>query len=235
MPIKPRPDASGEPYAFEEQVRRKLYTHSSPALRDDGHKGMFDGTGPMPSGVNWAVIAAGYMAKRVAQRPDRLKAGRAVDIYSVSGCISENFTDYIQHWKHNGYWLFDSAEVIRSVAEKDGVQLDGTQLFYYEVYEQEFDGESWQDFEADPSFSTSVVIPETKQLAGFDVVTFYARNSPECSPLSCNSLADELPTNSHCLLDSFEEAKRRIDEGGFTGSEPGPYRILAVYAVDWPW
>jgi hypothetical protein len=181
------------------------------------------------------MIPAGYMAKRVVKRPDWLKAEQVVDVYSVSGCISENFTDYIQHWKHNGHWLFDSPEIIRPVAEKDGVPLEGTQLFYYEVYEQEFDGESWQHFGADPSFSTSVVIPETKQLAGFDVVTFYARSSPECSPLSCNSLADELPANSHCLLDSFKEAKRRLDEGGFTRSEPGPYRIFAVYTVQWPW
>ena len=38
------------------------------------------------------MIAAGYMAKRVAKRPEGLKAGQVVDVYSVSGCISENFT-----------------------------------------------------------------------------------------------------------------------------------------------
>ena len=65
------------------------------------------------------------------------------------------------------------------------------------------------------------------------MATFSNKNMPECSPLSCNYLARELPTNSHCLLNSFEDAEKNVTNGTFNNSEPGPYRIFAVYSVNW--
>lgn len=176
------------------------------------------------------------MAKRVELRPDWLSAACVTDVYSLSGCISADFTNYVPLWKHNGYWLFDSPELIRAVADENQTTLNDTRLFYYEVYEHEYDDEesAWKPFLPDPSLSTNVRVPTRKQLEGFDVVTFWAHSSPECSPLSCNALAKDIPTNAHCLFASFDEAKVRIDSGGFGHSEPGPYRIFAVYSVDWP-
>ena len=180
------------------------------------------------------MIPAGYMAKRVSKKPDSLKAEQVLDIYSVSSCVSENFADHIKFWKHNGYWLFDSPEIIWSVARENSIDLEGTSLFYYEVHESEFDGETWRPYEIESSFQTHVVAPGRKKLEGFDVVTFFAGSSPECSPLSCNGLAEEVRTNEHCLFTSFEEAKTSLGKGIYKDSEPGPYRIFAVYAVDWP-
>jgi hypothetical protein len=180
------------------------------------------------------VIPVGYMAKSVYKKTDWLKKAQVVDIYSVSGCISENFADYIPFWKHNGYWFFDSSEIIKSIAVENSIPVEGTSLFYYEVYEQQFDDGNWQAFAPEPSFPLDVVQPTQKRLEGFDVVTFYVKTSPECSPLSCNSMAKEIPTNAHCLFASFDEAKINIDNGAFKNSEPGPYRIFAVYSVDWP-
>ena len=71
-------------------------------------------------------------------------------------------------------------------------------------------------------------------LEGYDVVTFSARTSAECSPLSCNVLAAEMETNEHCLLPSFERAAQLLEEGRFTNAEPGPYRVFAVHSVSWP-
>jgi hypothetical protein len=181
------------------------------------------------------MTPAGYMAKRVYTRPDYLKSPQITDIYSLSACVSEDFADYIHHWKHNGYWLFDSPEIIRAVASEESIALEGTTLFYYEASEKEFDGERWRPYSTEPSFPTNVIVPLRKRLEGFDVVTFYARTSPECSPLSCNSLAETIPTNAHCLLSSFEEAECNLTQGAFKNSEPGPYRIFAVYSVDSPW
>ena len=87
------------------------------------------------------MIPAGYMAKRVSKKPDWLKASQVVDIFSLSGCASAYFADYIKYWKHNGYWLFDSPEIIRTIGREHSFQLEGTTLFYYEAYEKEFDGE----------------------------------------------------------------------------------------------
>jgi hypothetical protein len=181
------------------------------------------------------MIPVGYMASSVCGRPDWLKVPNVVDIYSLSGCISEYFiSDYVPLWKHNGYWLFDSPQIIRSAAEERTVDLQGTMLFFYEAHEMEFVEGDWRPFSPEPSFPTNIVLPPLKKLEGFDVVTFSAGHSPECSPLSCNSLAEELPTNSHCLFDSFDYAETSLTSGKFVGCELGPYRIFAVYSVDWP-
>jgi hypothetical protein len=178
------------------------------------------------------MTPAGYMAKYIVRRPDSLGAANVADVYSLSGCISEDFADYVQHWKHNGYWLFDSPQIIRTVAGEGGAELRDARLFYYEVHESEFDGQQWRPFLPNPSFETKVQLPASKVLEGFDVVTFSANNSPECSPLSCNSKAEEIHTNSHCLLESFDDAKQALEEGRFNHCERGPYRIFAVYSVD---
>jgi hypothetical protein len=178
------------------------------------------------------MTPAGYMAKRVSSRPDWIKAPQVVDVFSVSSCVSKNFADYIPFWKHNGYWLFDSPEIIKSVAAENSIKLEGASLFYYEIYEMEFDGERWSPWSREESFPTNVVLPARKQLEGFDVVNFTARTAPECSGLSCSSLAEELRTNSHALFDSFDETYANVDKGAFNESEPGPYRIFSVYSVD---
>lgn len=174
------------------------------------------------------------MAKRVVKKPQWLQAPQVTDIYSVAGCISEDFADYIKFWKHNGYWFFDSPEIILGVAEENSLPLDGTSLFYYEAYEKEYKGESWLPYGVENDFPINVHVPPRKQLEGFDVVTFSVGTSPECSPLSCNSLAEKLRTNEHCLFTSFAEAEMNVSKGAFNDSEPGPYRIISVSSVEWP-
>ena len=183
------------------------------------------------------MVPVGYMAKHVVSRPDWLEAERVTDIYSVSNCISPNFADYIDYWMHNGYWFFDSPQVLSELADQNSLDLEGTRLFFYEVYERELHGDTgqWEDFKPEPSLETRVlIIPGAKQLEGYDVVTFYARTTPECSPLSCNALATEVETNQHCLLPSLERAMELLEEGTFQDTEPGPYRIFAVYSTEWP-
>jgi len=180
------------------------------------------------------MIPAGYMAKRVYQRPEWLKAPHILGIYSVSACQSENFTDYISHWKHNAFWLFDSPKTIKEVAEKDSVDLTETTLFYYEVFEMELDEGQWRPYEPESQLPLpNVEKPANQKIEGFDVVTFWARSHPECSPLSCNSLAEEIKTTAHCLFASFDEAKESLEKGDFKDAEPGPYRIFSVSSVNW--
>ena len=179
------------------------------------------------------MIPVGYMAKRVSDRPPSLD-GDFVDIYSVSGCISRNFAEFIDYWKHNGYWFFDSPAVIETLARDHAIDLTGTKLFYYEVHESEFN-DTWEPFEPEHSLPTDVVQPASKQLEGFDVVSFYAGTTPECSPLSCNAVASEQAVNEHCLLVSAEEAHRLVECGRLDHAEPGPYRIFAVYSLNLNW
>lgn len=182
------------------------------------------------------MIPVGYMAKRVSIRPEWLKAGSVTDIYSVSNCISKDFTDYINYWKHNGCWFFDTPEAIRQLARENHIDLTGTSLFYYEAHDLEFDdtGGQWASFEPEPSFTTGVTAPHGKVLEGYDVVTFSVGTSAECSPLSCNALAGEVETNEHCLLVSLEHAQQLLENCKFKNTEPGPYRIFTVFSLEWP-
>jgi hypothetical protein len=179
------------------------------------------------------MIPAGYMAMTVAKKPDCPDVPGVEDVYSVAGCVSKYFADYISSWKHNGWWLFDSPDIIRNLAREKDIDLSGMQLFYYEVYSQEFEAEDkiWYGVDQEHSIPTDVQIPATGILEGYDVVIFSAATSPEHSPLSCNSLAAEVPVNRHCLLNSFEEAKALLEEGKFNNSEPGPFRIFTVYSL----
>jgi hypothetical protein len=180
------------------------------------------------------MIPAGYMIKRVSARPDWLKVNNVQDIYSVSNCVSSDFMEYINYWRHNGYWLFNSLEIARQFAHENHVNLDNTKHFYYEIYEREFsdDQMQWRIFGPTKEFTTQVAIPQTKTLEGYDVVSFSLGNKAEYSPLSCNHLATEIQANCHCLLETFEQAYAALESGKFLDSEPGPFRVFAVYTIN---
>ena len=175
------------------------------------------------------MTPAGYIAKKIHTDTGWLENPVVEDICSVSNCICEVFCDYIPYWKHNGYWLFDSPELVRAVAQEAAVDLSGHPLFYYEVYERQYAGDSgvWQDFGAEPKLETNVRVPAEKQLLGFDVVSFSTGGAPECSPLSCNGLAASGEVNHHCLFVTFDAAKAFVESGALKGAEPGPYRIFS--------
>jgi hypothetical protein len=177
---------------------------------------------------------AGYFAKKIATRPEWLADTSVRDIYSISGCISEDFADYVNFWKHNGYWLFDAPSLIEDVARQANVSLDECEFFYYEAYELEFDrrSQTWAAYDPEKDFPLAVQGPEHPVLQGFDVATHSMRNMPECSPLSCNGLATEIPVNEHCLFATLDEAIAAIERGGFEHGEPGPLRIFAVFKID---
>ncbi|MGA2405073.1 MAG: hypothetical protein ABSG91_25825 [Syntrophobacteraceae bacterium] len=182
------------------------------------------------------MIPVGYMAKNVVSKPEWLKTDRVFDLYSISNCMSDNFADYIQYWKHNGYWFFDSPYIILSLSAENNINLNNTKLFFYEVYELEYDEkkQEWRIFKPETTFLTDVKQPENKKLEGFDIATFFTGNEPQCSPLSCNALAETIITNEHCLIKSLDEAKKLLETFPFNKSEPGPFRIFAVYSVEWP-
>ena len=180
------------------------------------------------------MIPVGYMSKKVVARPEWLQTHDVEDICAVSGCISKSFADYMNYWKHNGYWFFNSGSEIEQLCNEEDIDTSGNALFYYEVFEKEYDEDSrsWSTFEPEPSFPTHVQKPERAELLGYDVTTFFVGTSPECSPLSCNSLATEIAVNRHCLFDTFEQAVGALGAGKFDDSEPGPFRVFAVYRVE---
>ena len=57
----------------------------------------------------------GYLYKRVYEPGGRL-APQVVDVYSLSGRLSEDFADYLAYGRQNRYGLFDSPDAIRELA-----------------------------------------------------------------------------------------------------------------------
>jgi len=180
-----------------------------------------------------SMIPAGYMAKRVALRPEWLNAPGVKDIYSLSRCTSENFGHYIPFWRHNGFWLFDEPAIIKEIAVENHLELRDCTVFYYEAHHQQYDlkVKQWVDYDPQRDFPVRVKPPADARLEGYDVVTFSCQTSAECSPLSCNYCAASIATNEHCLLNSFEEAVHLLESGRFDDTEPGPFRIFSVYSV----
>ena len=90
------------------------------------------------------MIAAGYMSKKVVKRPDWLHASGVDNIYFVSGFFSEPFADYINYWNHNGYWFFNSRKDIEQLCQRNQIDASGNTLFYYEVFEKQFNEDTKQ-------------------------------------------------------------------------------------------
>ncbi|MGE3848921.1 MAG: hypothetical protein AB7I01_18735 [Gammaproteobacteria bacterium] len=173
------------------------------------------------------------MFKKVEVKPDFISAPHVREISSVSSCVSEDFCDYINFWKHNGYWFFNSPAVMTQLAEANHISLEGQTLFYYRIYPYQWraDAGGWMPFSPDEAFRTEVVEPADSYLCGFDVVTYRAQTSPECSPLSCNALASDFDVNEHCLFTTFDDAKAAIESGKMEKGEAGPYRIIEVHTL----
>lgn len=176
------------------------------------------------------MISVGYMAKTIVEKPGWLKAPAVRRICSVSGCISKNFTDFIRHWRHNERGFFDSMNIIVELAAEEGIDLSGMQFFHYEEYERQYD-EKRKQWEGLRELEAAVLPVAGRQLVGYDVVTFSQQAMPECSPLSCNGLAETIGVNDSCLLPSLEVARDLLEAGAFDHSEPGPFRVFSVYTL----
>jgi hypothetical protein len=125
------------------------------------------------------------------------------------------------------------------VAKENTLDLAGMTLFYYEVFEKQYDEDStqWSIFNPEPSFPTNVEVPKLSQLAklsqleGYDVTTFAVGTSPECSPLSCNGLAARIAVDPPLSLRVVRTGEISLKAGKFDDSEPGPFRIFAVHTL----
>jgi len=190
------------------------------------------------------MIPVGYIYKSVAAAPsERGLAKNIVDVYSAGecgGCVTESFVPHFQRMeKVNGWFFYNSPEEMEAIALENEIDLSNMTLFFYETYKYEYDekGEtepikSWSEFERDCHNRTEVLLPRRKQFIGYDVVEYVCRNLPECSLLGCTKLTMKYAVNSHCLFDTFDQAKVALESGDFHAHEPGPYRIMAVYVVD---
>lgn len=190
------------------------------------------------------MVPAGYLLKRTVPPPGWLlpSTSHVTEVCSVAHCVNDNVVEPQDSWKHNGFGLANSPEVLWELARESGAALSGSKLFFYSAYERElesdgweFDSSSWQPLSRAVSskLPDEVAVPGPEvslTLLGYDVVVF--GDFLEHSPLSCNSIANDVPVNRYCLFDSLSEAKGAVDAGKFGGGcEEGRYKIFSVALV----
>ncbi|WP_198354109.1 hypothetical protein [Sphingomonas sp. MA1305] len=158
----------------------------------------------------------------------------------MSDCVNDNVVDVQGAWRHNGFGLASNPDVLASLAAQAGADVSDAALLYFTAYDRELESDGWK---FDPSgwrmrspvtsaaVTDDVRLPASSALIllGYDVVVF--GDFLEHSPLSCNSIAKELPVNEHCCLrawtkllqplmqERLETAARMgsIRSSGFTG------------------
>ncbi|MDG4666677.1 hypothetical protein [Mycobacterium sp. 236(2023)] len=131
---------------------------------------------------------------------------------------------------HNVAELHDTEDAAWSVVPE--AERYAYTLFAYWVVCVRFDdgnSEPWSPADDWPGLS---VCPDLSTYApiGYDIVNSDFGGGFDCSPLSCNSVANEQVVNEHCLVDDIEVA---LELGGLFSSqaasvEPRPYHVVEV-------
>lgn len=203
------------------------------------------------------MIPVGYLRKKVTPRPDWLHLPTVANIVAVSDCFVESVIDPSALGGFNGWHFYDSPTTLDELLRAQGADFDGTALLYFEVFENVYDAEAREEIDPYEEFirettregadehkayawsplptsdgPVHVEAPPHCVLLGYDVCSFSMGNAPECSALSCNSIAQHVEVNEHGLFASLENAKAALERGFFDGSEPGPFRIFAIHLVE---
>lgn len=173
------------------------------------------------------AILVGYSLRNTYKQSEWLP--NVDEIASVSSCISQEPGMDVSAWRHNDYWFFDSPGLAYenlAIVEPEA-SPDFYDLYAFKLYPVVFeDGEMREE-----SVQIGEIVPLSPEFPflGYDAVSCSAGFAFECSPLSCNAIANEMSVNRFCLfttLDDAMAAARRFSRGGY---EPGPYYVLEVY------
>jgi hypothetical protein len=150
-----------------------------------------------------APTLIGYFPKERAVPPPWMAELRILEVGSVSLCNASGPDGWINAWKHNDWGFFDDPDSAWSVVSPD--DRGRPRMLAYDLHPAEFIDGVEQPIQA-PSLDVAP-LGRSFRFLGWDVVSRSTGDFFECSPLSCNLLAKEVPTNSACLLPHFEAAR----------------------------
>lgn len=152
------------------------------------------------------TIFLGYLAKKLAPRPDWLACPNVEFVASVSECIAPAPPDRIDRWEHNHLELYDSESLAKGIIPRE--DLREYIIFAYHALPRIFhDGKAldWYPMTNFEAASPTLDDPFDEHL-GFDIVGYTNGGFFECSPLSCNGVAKEIAVNRFCLVDDVQQA-----------------------------
>jgi len=170
-------------------------------------------------------ILIGYFPKLTMKAPEGLKAHGVEEVCSVSTCVSHGPGDWINEWRHNEMWVYDTEEIAWSVVPSE--EMEQFDLYAYGVYPVRFAHGEQEHY----AIAVNKVRPLSRWFTaiGYDVVSRTNDTTFECSPLSCNGLATEVRTNRFCLLDTEDRAFEIARRFSKSEPEPGPYHVVQVW------
>jgi hypothetical protein len=173
------------------------------------------------------VIDAGYFAKVVASRPAFLKSARVREICSVSLCISAGPDDWVGQWRHNWLGWFNAPDDAWSVVPEE--DRSRYRLFGYRLGPIRFNRGTSEPVTI-PDDVHPLPIPESFVSLGYDAVNKSMESvlGFECSPMSCNSMADEIEANDYCLFSTEADATSAANRFSVEQPEPGVYYVVQV-------
>lgn len=122
-------------------------------------------------------------------------------------------------------WVYDTPELAWSVVP-DAARAD-FHVYGYRLFPVQFDEEHRTPF-AIPTVDATP-LPASFERLGLDIVSRSCGTSYECSPLSCNHMAEHVAANRYCLVGDVDVAFRLAAGFEASGCEPGPYHVLEVW------
>ena len=170
-------------------------------------------------------ILLGYFPKRVAATPEWMSKRGIAEIGSVSLCIAGGPDGWLERWKHNEWGFFASPAIAWSLVPSE--EQEGFRLYAYALHPVEF-GDREEKPMGFPPPGVSALGPEYERV-GWDVVSRSGGAHFDCSPLSCNLLAEELATNRYCLFSDLARALELARSAHGRRCEPGPYHVVEVW------
>jgi len=168
----------------------------------------------------------GYFPKRTgvpAGWSTSATSAHVTEICSVSDCVAASPEGWIDHWLHNEGGFFSTWVDAQSVLPSGS---DGFAIFAYRLLPVEFANGMTKrlaigDLAVEP-------LPPGFESLGFDVVSRTCSAFFECSPLSCNGMANEVEVNCYCLVENLVEAIALAERFSRDEPEPGPYYVVDV-------
>jgi hypothetical protein len=192
----------------------------------------------------------GYFPKRQTSVAPSFAELGITELGSVGHYIAEGPANWMDQYRHNPMFFFDSEEVLQRVIEEAIVidlQPDPQReppwcvtltrekatkfnLYAFKLFPFQFVEGRQEDFQI-PDLRCEP-LSEDYQRLGYDATNKSCCSHFECSPLMCNGLSSEVPVNQFCLIDepgrAFELAKKISGSKGNYG-EPGTYFVVEVW------
>ena len=130
----------------------------------------------------------------------------------------------MEHWRHNDLGFFNTSDDAWSIVPPHTKDF---RLFAYAIVPMRFVPAGEEPLEI--TVHDVEPLPTSFVSLGFDVVNKTFSAFFECSPLTCNGMADEVPVNRFCLLGTLTEAITFAQRCAREEPESGPFYVIEVF------